>query len=118
LTTFSDLKKAPGFNYGHIIATVCFIVVMMGWGIFYLYGIFFNPLIEEFGWSRATTSGAGALCILVAGMLGIAAGRLSDRLGPKKVIISCTMILIITLTQAGLDMTPLIMPHSFGYGFR
>lgn len=65
----------------------------MGWGVFYIYGVFFTPLTDDFGWSRAVTSAAYSICILISGAMGIVAGKLSDQWGPKKVIMGCTIIL-------------------------
>jgi MFS family permease len=47
------------------------------------------PLIGEFGWSRAVTSGAASLCWLLSGFISIVAGTLSDRLGPRRVMTGC-----------------------------
>ncbi len=55
-------------------------------GTFHTYGVFFKELQREFGWSRATLSGAHSLLFLLGGFLSIAAGRLSDRFGPRKVM--------------------------------
>jgi len=68
-------------------------MLMMGWGIFYIYGVFFSPLSREFDWTRTMTSGAFSISILVAGVLGIIAGRLSDRFGPRIVLVFCTVLL-------------------------
>jgi MFS family permease len=75
--------------YGYIIVLWGFILAMFGWGLFYIYGVFFRPLENEFGWTRAVTSGAFSLSILVSGLTGMLAGRLSDRWGPRAVIIIC-----------------------------
>ena len=91
--TKKAVPQIGGIFYGNIVVLASFIIVMMGWGIFYVYGVFFNPLVEEFGWTRAVTSGACSICVLVSGFVGIFIGRLSDRIGPKKVIITCTIIL-------------------------
>jgi MFS family permease len=50
------------------------------------FGVFFTPLLTEFGWSRVITSSAHSLCVFVFGFLGIVAGRLGDRFGPKVVL--------------------------------
>ena len=83
----------PGIYYGYIIVLICFIMLVFGWGLFYNYGIFFGSLEQTFGWSRALTSGALSLSVLVSGFSGIVAGRLSDRFGPKTVIIFCAVFL-------------------------
>jgi len=59
------------------------------WGTFQSFGVFFKPLIGEFGWSRAMTSGAASLCWLLTGFLSIMAGTLSDRFGPRRVMTGC-----------------------------
>jgi MFS family permease len=87
------LSRKPGFYYGYVIVIVCFITMVFGWGIFYIYGVFFSPLSEEFHWSRVVTSGAFSLSVLISGLAGIVAGRVSDRVGPKRVIIFCTILL-------------------------
>ena len=55
-------------------------------GLLFSFGIFFNVLEEEFGWSRTLLSSATALAALVMGMLAIFAGRLCDRYGPTPVL--------------------------------
>jgi MFS family permease len=86
-------KSGPRFHYGYVIAAACFFMMVLGWGLFYIYGVFFNPLSQEFGWSRAVTSGAFSISVLVSGVLGIIAGRISDRTGPKAVLMVCAVIL-------------------------
>jgi MFS family permease len=52
-------------------------------GALFAYGVFFKELQAEFGWSRATISGASSLAFFVMGAVGILAGRLNDRFGPR-----------------------------------
>ncbi len=85
--------ETASFYYGYIIVLVTFILMIVGWGMFYIYGVFFRPLEEEFGWTRAVTSGAFSISILIAGISGIVAGRVCDRLGPRVVIVFCSIFL-------------------------
>lgn len=76
-------SKKPKFFYGYVIVSAAFVVMTLAFGINYSFGVFFEPLLAKFGWTRAVTSAAYSLCTLVAGFLGIFAGRLSDRFGPR-----------------------------------
>jgi len=79
---FAEDKK-PGVFYGYIVVLAAFVIMMLTLGINYTFGVFFEPLLAEFGWTRAVTSGAYSLAMLVFGALGIIAGGLSDRFGPR-----------------------------------
>ncbi len=55
-------------------------------GALFAYGVFFKEIQAEFGWSRATISGASSLALLMMGAAGVLAGRLNDRIGPRILI--------------------------------
>ena len=79
--------KAKYF-YGYNIVAAGFIVQAVSVGAMFTYGVFFNHFQAEFGWSRAAISGASSLAFLMMGFVGIAAGRLNDRIGPKVLIVA------------------------------
>ncbi len=89
----SDGNKKPRFLYGYVIVLAAFVIMTLTFGINYTFGVFFNPLSTDFGWTRAVTSAAYSLCTLVAGFWGIFAGKLSDRFGAKIVGIACGFFL-------------------------
>ncbi|OED36360.1 hypothetical protein AB833_27440 [Chromatiales bacterium (ex Bugula neritina AB1)] len=51
------------------------------------YGVFFGYLESEFSWSRTLLSSASSIAFFCMGVLAIAGGRLSDRYGPRLVLI-------------------------------
>ena len=55
-------------------------------GCVFAYGIFFTVLEAEFGWSRTLLSVATSVAFLNMGFFAIAAGRLTDRFGPRGVL--------------------------------
>ena len=61
-------------------------------GLLFSFGVFFNVLEEEFGWSRTLLSSAVALSALVMGLLAVFAGRLCDRLGPAPVLVGAGLL--------------------------
>jgi len=85
--------KKPGFFYGYIVVLATIGIMMVIWGTFRTFGIFFKPVLTEFGWTRAMTSGAFSLCIVLNGFLTITMGKLTDRFGPRIVMVACGFFL-------------------------
>lgn len=82
-------RKNQTFSYGSVIIASCFGLQAVGIGSYFAFGVFFNPLIAEFGWTRATLSGASSLAFFLMGLLGILVGRLNDRVGPRVIVLVC-----------------------------
>ncbi|MDP2782294.1 MFS transporter, partial [Devosia sp.] len=78
-----ESSKNSTYSYRYVIAAACFAVQAIGIGAYVSYGVFFHPLNAEFGWSRATISGASSTAFFLMGLLGIFVGRLNDRIGPR-----------------------------------
>jgi MFS family permease len=81
------------FHYGYVIAISSALILAVGLGTYYCYSIFFNVLLIEFGWSRAVISGAFSSGVLLTGILGIIVGRITDRTGPKVVVVVCSVLM-------------------------
>src|SRR5882672_11367492 len=56
------------------------------------FGVFFKPLSQEFGWSRAEVSLAFSLATLVGSGAVLVVGRLVDRFGARKVILPSVVL--------------------------
>ena len=86
-------RKRPSFFYGYVIVAVAFFLMLIMWGAYYSFGIFFEPLLAQFGWTKAMTSGAFSLSFFLTGILGVLAGKLTDRFGPRVVMTVCGFFL-------------------------
>ena len=56
-------------------------------GALFSLGLYVKVFEVEFGWSRTLISGANALAFLMMGVIAVGMGRLSDRFGPRRVLI-------------------------------
>jgi len=86
-------NDTPRIFYGYWIVIICVFLQFLGWGLTQTFGVFFNPILAEFGWSRAVISGSFTLNYFVYGFANILAGRMADRFGPRIVISICGILL-------------------------
>ena len=86
-------NKKPKFFYGYFMVLAAFLTMVLTWGTMYSFGVFFKPLIAEFGWTRAETSGAYSLYYLLHGLFYIFTGRVNDRFGPRIIVTACGLVL-------------------------
>jgi MFS family permease len=76
----------PGFFYGYVIAGSGFVIWLVG-GIYSpVFGVFLKPMLDDFGWTRAEATLGYSLSTIVSGVLAIIMGRLTDKLGPKLIV--------------------------------
>ena len=78
-------RPTPIF-FGYVLVAVCFLLQAIGWGIYNSFGVFFNPIMDAFGWQRAAISGAVSLSFVIYGFCSILLGRFNDRVGPRLVM--------------------------------
>ena len=81
------------YFYGYNIVAAGFTIQAVCIGALFAYGVFFKEIQAEFGWSRATISGASSLALLMMGAAGVLAGRLNDRIGPRILIAGSAVFL-------------------------
>jgi MFS family permease len=79
--------------YGYTIVAACFFMQAVSVGAMISYGVFFKHLIDEFGWSRTFISGASSVVMFTMGAMGILFGRLNDRFGPRRILLSSGLFL-------------------------
>ena len=89
----SSYEKTDGFFYGYVIVIASFFLQALGLGMFNSFGVFITPLASEFGWSRASLTGAVSFVYVIAALVSIVLGRLNDRFGPRIIMTICGIIL-------------------------
>ena len=89
--TRSETKS--GLFYGYIIVIALFITLIFAAGINFAFGVFFEPVRTEFGWTSAMTAGAFSLSMIIQGLMGIVMGSLTDKWGPRTVMTVSGIIL-------------------------
>ncbi len=94
------------------------VVMIMNAGVMYSYGVFFKHLANDFGWSRAATSGVYSLYMISHGSFAIAMGWLVDRFGPAKVTAFCGFVagLALVLTSRITALWQLYLTYGFMLG--
>jgi MFS family permease len=76
----------PRFFYGYIIVIASFFILIAYSSSRGAFGVFFNPMATEFGWSSALVSGIMSLSMVGDGSMGVVMGRLADRLGTRWIV--------------------------------
>ncbi len=89
----SPPEGESGFFYGYLVVGASLLIMSIMWGGYYTFGVFFKPMLNEFGWTRAMTSGAFSLASIVNGLLTVAMGWLTDKSGSRMVVTVCGLFL-------------------------
>jgi MFS family permease len=97
------MKENSSSNFGWVIVGISFVILALTYGVWYSFSVFFVALLREFGWSRSTGAGAFSLFIVIQSVVGPFAGAMVDRLGPRAVILSGSLLL-----GAGLALSSMI----------
>ncbi|MFC1909848.1 MFS transporter [Chloroflexota bacterium] len=82
----SGQPRSGKIYYGYFVVALSLLMMVLLWGAYYSFGVFFKPMSAEFGWTRAMTSGAFSVSMFLLGFMGIASGLLTDKYGPRLVM--------------------------------
>ena len=83
-------------------------------GAMFSLAVFLDPMSAETGWSRAGISTAMTIDFLIMGVAGFLWGTLSDRYGPRPVVLIGAVLLGAGLLVASRATTPLTFQLGFG----
>ena len=84
------IKSYPGIKdklfYGWVVVIASFIIILIVMGIRLSFGVFFKSLANEFGLTRAETSGVYSAYMLLCAVFAIVSGWGVDKFSPRILI--------------------------------
>lgn len=76
------------FYYGWVILGAAVLAMALGSGVsFWAFGLYVDPIEDEFGWSRAQVSAGFSVSLAISGLSGPLIGRWVDARGPREAIL-------------------------------
>jgi MFS family permease len=84
--------EGRGFFYGWVMVIASFVIVAMGMGMVFSFGVFLKPLQGHFTWTRASISFSSTISWWAIGAFSLIFGFLSDRIGTRKVVITGAIV--------------------------
>jgi MFS family permease len=83
--------------YGWVVVGTITTMLMATNGARLLFGVVLKPMSDEFSWQRSTLTGAVLVNMVVLSLVQPFGGWLTDRLGPKRVMVGGTALIALTL---------------------
>jgi MFS family permease len=91
------ITKSSGLSFPWVVVILGALVLLSAYVHNYTFGVFFKPIAEQFGWNRATISGAIAFRALVAAALVVPMGYWADHYHPRRVLLPCIILLGVSM---------------------
>ncbi len=86
------MSRLPLF-YGWVLVGTIATLLMATAGARFLFGVVLKPVSEQYGWDRTALTGAVLINMIALSICQPFTGLLSDRLGPKRVLIGGTALI-------------------------
>lgn len=101
-------------SYRWVIVALGALMTCVAIGAMFSLAVFLEPMAETSGWSRAGISSAMTLDFLVMGVAGFAWGAVSDRFGPRIVVLAGAILLGAGLVLASMATSLIGFQLSYG----
>jgi MFS family permease len=101
-------------RYGWVMVALGAFMTCIAIGAMFSLAVFLRPITEATGWSTTAVSAAMTLNFLAMGAAGFGWGALSDRIGPRPVVLAGAILLGLGLFLASRAQSALAFQLSFG----
>jgi len=101
-------------RYGWVMVALGALMTCIAVGAMFSLAVFLQPITRDTGWSTTAVSGAMTLNFLAMGAAGFGWGALSDRIGPRPVVLAGAILLGLGLFLASRAQSALQFQLAFG----
>src|SRR5258706_14366712 len=101
-------------KYGWVMVAIGAFMTCIAIGAMFSLAVFLQPITQATGWSHTQVSSAMTIGFLAMGSPGFGWGALSDRIGPRPVVLAGAVLLGLGLFLASRAQTPLQFQLAFG----
>jgi MFS family permease len=101
-------------NYGWVVVAAGAVITCLAMGAMFALPVYLQPMAEATGWSRADISLAMTIGFIVMGVAGFGWGTLSDRIGPRPVVLMAAALLGAGLLLASQATNVLVFQFAYG----
>jgi predicted MFS family arabinose efflux permease len=85
-------------GYPWVLAITLGFTETVSWGAtYYAFGVFVEPMQAELGWTRAQTTGAFSIALVVLGIAGVGVGQWLDRRGPRLLMTAGSIATVVVM---------------------
>ncbi len=108
------MSRVGEIYYGWVVVAACFLGSFVVFGLSYSFGVFFEPILQEFGHSRGVTSIAFGVQSLLLYLGAVGIGVLVDWYGTRRML--AVGAILISLGLLGTTMAQSLLMLVFTYG--
>lgn len=101
-------------RYGWVIVAAGALITCVAMGAMFALPVYLQPMADETGWGRAGISLAMTIAFIVMGFAGFAWGAVTDRIGPRPVVLIGSVMLGIGLSVASRTDNLLVFQIAYG----
>ena len=91
------------------------LIMQLSLGAIYTWSLFNAPLVEKFGWDISATVFTFSVTLVFFAISVIIAGRIQDRIGPRKVATAGGLLTGLGVALASLATTPMMLYITYGF---
>ena len=109
------MKPGGKLFYGWVVVVISLFIMTMAYAIYFAWPVFYVPILNEFGWSRAVTALIFSAASTVYALSSPISGFLFDKLGPRRLFTIAAIV--IAIGAAGCYQATEIWHFFISFGF-